>query len=604
MSVFARGGFATVYRAVQESVGREVAVKVENRALDNERDQRRFMREARAAGRMSSHPHVVDLFDVGVTGDMHPYLIMEMCDGSYADRMKTSPLDAFEARDVGVKIADALADAHHLGVLHRDVKPANILYSRFNEPALADFGLAVLVEARDASVTLEVLTPAYAPPESFQHRPPSPAADVYALCATLYAIMRGKPPRWDDERNPSLMMLLELFDQPLPELPGVHPALTEVLRQGMAVDPADRPTALELRDTLAAVPLGPHWSPAAPHRPPFSITPVSGGPSNSAAAASATPAMPATPAASATPPMPAPSAPIVPAQGGSDLPVAGGPSAPGWHSGPPGAAGGQAAWSVPVPPLPAPATGSPYPAGPAYPSGSAHPAGPAYSAGSAYTTGPGHGGRPPQGDRLRAGAGSGPASPASSPRMRMLASGLGVLVLLAMTSVGTWYVAKQSGPEMVVAPTTAPSGERTPQPETSGSPVVSGGVLPNCQMTIRPELRCPDDAECFEARAAADGPSVSATACTGRHTWETFVVGELPSRLLDADHAQIKADPDIRAACSESVFRVVTLRMDVRGWQFEVLPPDDLALADGDRTYRCLAGRGPGGLFGPTLVNG
>jgi serine/threonine protein kinase len=278
--VFARGGFATVYRAVQESVGREVAVKVENRALDNERDQRRFMREARAAGRMSSHPHVVDLFDVGVTGDMHPYLIMEMCDGSYADRMKTSPLDAFEARDVGVKIADALADAHHLGVLHRDVKPANILYSRFNEPALADFGLAVLVEARDASVTLEVLTPAYAPPESFQHRPPSPAADVYALCATLYAIMRGKPPRWDDERNPSLMMLLELFDQPLPELPGVHPALTDVLRRGMAVDPADRPTALELRDTLAAVPLGPHWSPAAPHRPPFSIAPVSGGPSN------------------------------------------------------------------------------------------------------------------------------------------------------------------------------------------------------------------------------------------------------------------------------------------------------------------------------------
>jgi eukaryotic-like serine/threonine-protein kinase len=188
--------------------------------------------------------------------------------------------------------------------------------------------------------------------------------------------------------------------------------------------------------------------------------------------------------------------------------------------------------------------------------------------------------------------------------MRMLASGLGVLVLLAMTSVGTWYVAKQSGPDVLVAPSTAPSGERTPQPETSGSPVVSGGVLPNCQMTIRPELRCPDDAECFEARAASEGPSVSATACTGRHTWETFVVGELPPRLLGADHAQIRADPDIRAACSESVFRVVTLRMDVRGWQFEVLPPDDLALADGDRTYRCLAGRGPGGLFGPTLVNG
>ncbi len=84
LSVFARGGYATVYRATQASVGREVAVKVENRTLDTERDQRRFLREARAAGRMSSHPHVVDLFDAGVTEDRHPYLIMELCDGSYA----------------------------------------------------------------------------------------------------------------------------------------------------------------------------------------------------------------------------------------------------------------------------------------------------------------------------------------------------------------------------------------------------------------------------------------------------------------------------------------------------------------------------------------
>src|SRR5690606_18851081 len=129
--------------------------------------------EARAAGRMSSHPHVVDLFDVGVTADGHPYMIMEMCHGSYADRMRHSPLGATEARDVGVKIADALADAHHLGVLHRDVKPANILYSRFNEPALADFGLAVLAEARDPTVALDVLTPAYAAPEVFKHEPPS-----------------------------------------------------------------------------------------------------------------------------------------------------------------------------------------------------------------------------------------------------------------------------------------------------------------------------------------------------------------------------------------------------------------------------------------------
>src|SRR5689334_13486317 len=139
---------------------------------------------------MSSHPHVVDLYDVGVTDDGHPFLIMELCDGTYADRLKQGPLSHVEARDVGAKIADALADAHSLGVLHRDVKPANILITRFGEPVLADFGLAILAEWRDVSITLDVLTPAYAPPESFRQAEPSPTADVYALCATLYALMR------------------------------------------------------------------------------------------------------------------------------------------------------------------------------------------------------------------------------------------------------------------------------------------------------------------------------------------------------------------------------------------------------------------------------
>jgi eukaryotic-like serine/threonine-protein kinase len=273
LCLLARGGYATVYRAVQQSVGREVAVKVENRTLDSDQDQARFLREARAAGQMSSHPHVVDLFDVGVTVDRHPYLIMELCNGSYAERMRTSPLGAIEARDIGVKIADALADAHHLGVLHRDVKPANILCSRFGEPALADFGLAVLAEYRDPSVSLEVLTPAYAAPEMFRHSPPSPSVDVYALCASLYAIMRGKPPRWRDDRDPSLLTLLDLFAEPIPDLPGVPPALTKILRRGMANDPDDRPSAQELRDELNRlrldeldVPTGP--DPAAVAPPP------------------------------------------------------------------------------------------------------------------------------------------------------------------------------------------------------------------------------------------------------------------------------------------------------------------------------------------------
>ncbi|MFG3708458.1 protein kinase [Micromonospora sp. NPDC047670] len=279
LNVFARGGYATIYKATQISVGREVAVKVENRILDSERDQARFLREARAAGRMSSHPHVVDLFDVGVTVDQHPYLIMELCDGSYAERMRTSPLGPAEARDLGVKIADAIAHSHAAGVLHRDVKPANILYSHFNSAVLADFGLAVVAEMRDASVALEVLTPAYAPPEMFNHSPPSPAVDVYALCATLYAVMHGRPPRWQSERNPSLVTVLEMFHQPVPGLPGVPDELIDVLRVGMSNDPGERPSAVELRDLLAGLPLDPPGSPVS--GAPVSGSPVSGGPAAS-----------------------------------------------------------------------------------------------------------------------------------------------------------------------------------------------------------------------------------------------------------------------------------------------------------------------------------
>jgi serine/threonine protein kinase len=256
LTVLAHGGYSTVYRATQVSVGRDVAVKIENRALATEHDQNRFLREARAAGRMSSHSYVVDLFDAGVTVDGHPYLVMELCSGSYADVIKQRALSAGEVREVGVKIADALADAHAVGVLHRDVKPANILINEFGEPTLADFGLAVLAEMRDVSLTLEVLTPAYAPREMFRSNcEPSPAADVYSLCATLYALLRGKPPRWREDRDPGLLTLIELFDRPIPDLPGVPEDLLDVLRSGMVNDADARPRAAILRDRLAALAL-------------------------------------------------------------------------------------------------------------------------------------------------------------------------------------------------------------------------------------------------------------------------------------------------------------------------------------------------------------
>jgi serine/threonine protein kinase len=118
-----QGGFGTVYRARQLSVGREVAVKIDSRVLGSDRDRRRFMREVTAAGRLSGHPHVVAVYDAGVLDDGRPYMVLELCpNGSLGDRLGAKgPFPAAEVREIGVHIADALAAAHSAGILHRDV---------------------------------------------------------------------------------------------------------------------------------------------------------------------------------------------------------------------------------------------------------------------------------------------------------------------------------------------------------------------------------------------------------------------------------------------------------------------------------------------------
>ena len=161
----ARGGFAIVWQARQESLNRLVAVKVDERKLDTESERRRFLREAGAAGRMSGHPGIVTVHDAGLLGDDRPFLVMELCPGGSLTRwMTANPRPSQRrVRDVGVRIADALSAAHLLGVLHRDVKPANILIDAYNNAGLADFGLAALIDPdTPLSETVEAITPAYA----------------------------------------------------------------------------------------------------------------------------------------------------------------------------------------------------------------------------------------------------------------------------------------------------------------------------------------------------------------------------------------------------------------------------------------------------------
>ncbi|WP_328752097.1 serine/threonine protein kinase [Streptomyces sp. NBC_00285] len=268
-----QGGFATVYRAQQLAVGREVALKVDSRVLASPRDRQRFLREVTAAGQLSGHPHVVPVYDAGVLADNRPYMVLELCPGgSLGDRLhRHGPLPLKEARDIGVGIADAVAAAHAAGVLHRDIKPGNILVNRYGGVALADFGLAAMPRPdRELSVTREALTPAYAPPEAFHLAEPSTAGDVYALAATVYALLLGRPPHYpQDGGQLSLAELIVRHTWPYPDLPGVPHPLNEVLRHALAADPAQRiQDAAVLRDALAAVDLagGPTVSTVPAHR--------------------------------------------------------------------------------------------------------------------------------------------------------------------------------------------------------------------------------------------------------------------------------------------------------------------------------------------------
>jgi len=530
LTVLARGGYATVYRAVQESIGRDVAVKIENRSLDSERDRRRFMREARAAGRMSSHPHVVDLFDAGVLPDGHPYMIMELCEGSYADRLRAGRLPPAEVREVGIKIADALADAHRLGVLHRDVKPANILVSGFGEPALADFGLAVLTEMRDVSTTFEVLTPAYAPREMFRSGcEPSPAADVYSLCATLYALLRGKPPRWQDDRDPSLITLFELFDSPIPDLPGVPAQLLDVLRAGMSNDPGTRPSAEELRDRLGNVPVQPAAVPADD-------------------AVRVTPAPVSQPDAWSMPTQPRPvelsGTAITPgnlAPSGNLPPAAGAPPEP---AAPPGNA---------APP------GTPAPPGNAAPPGTPAPPGNAAAPGGSA-----------QSD-------NDPTVPHGWPA---LGAGVAILLLGLVVATTAWYGVGRGPADRVTL-------------RAGLVPVSRAGTvrIGNCLLD-GVGATCPATPECFDTLTVSGGIArARMLPCDRPHTWEVFALGTLPAGLDDVGYGQVKTDRTVGRICSAAVLLLVDTQ--AKSWLVDVLPPSPEQFAGGDRTFRCLAGTGP-----------
>jgi serine/threonine-protein kinase PknK len=255
----ARGGFSLVYRAYQEALGREVALKVVTVAVD-EGVRRRFLREVALTSRLTGHPNVVTVLDTGLAQSGRPYLAMDLHQrGSLVDRLGAEgPLPAVEVARVGARIASALHAAHQVGVIHRDVKPSNILISRYGEPVLSDFGVASLVDDQLSATMASTFTLRHAAPELVDGGQPTPACDLYALGSTLYELLAGRP-----AFGGRSMAMAALLQQILTATPGeLHcpelPALVDVIKRAMAKRPADRyPSAAALSAALdALVPAG------------------------------------------------------------------------------------------------------------------------------------------------------------------------------------------------------------------------------------------------------------------------------------------------------------------------------------------------------------
>ncbi|GAA4471465.1 serine/threonine-protein kinase [Rhodococcus olei] len=249
-----RGGFGVVYRCVQPSLDRTVAVKVLTADLDRE-NLERFLREQRAMGRLSGHPNIVDILQTGVTGSGRPYIVMPYHRRRSLDALLRAggPMDWQDVLAIGVKLAGALETAHRLGTLHRDVKPANVLLSGFDEPQLTDFGIARVAGGFETSTGMVTGSPAFTAPEVLTGRTPTPAADVYSLGSTLFCLLTGHAAFERRQGEKVVAQFLRVTTQPVPDLrgDGVPADLATAIEWAMSVSPADRPpTAAAFGDAL------------------------------------------------------------------------------------------------------------------------------------------------------------------------------------------------------------------------------------------------------------------------------------------------------------------------------------------------------------------
>jgi serine/threonine-protein kinase len=238
---------ATVYLGHDSELDRPVAIKVLAETLTgDETFRRRFLREAQLAARLS-HPNVVSVYDAGEQADGRPYIVMEHVDGeTLADVLrKRGPLPADEAATLAAQACRGLAHAHAAGLVHRDVKPQNLLLRRDGTLKVADFGIARAAEGTALTEAGTVLgTAAYLSPEQALGQEATPAADVYSLGAVLYELLTGRPPYELESLADLAARQAEGSITPVSELAtGIPQRVEDAVMRSLARNPAYRPTS-------------------------------------------------------------------------------------------------------------------------------------------------------------------------------------------------------------------------------------------------------------------------------------------------------------------------------------------------------------------------
>jgi serine/threonine-protein kinase len=280
-ALLGEGGMAMVYRAVDPTTGRDVALKVVHPSLV--RDPAfvaRFLREAKVVGRLQ-HPHILPLYDTGEQDDL-PYLVMPYVAGGTLEDWLAGKHTHTELLTLVRPIAAALDYAHDRGVIHRDVKPGNVLIGADGVPLLADFGIAHAIgDSKLTATGMHIGSALYMAPEQAQGLPLTGSADQYALGSMLYEALTGRPPYTMAHADTSFSLMLRKLAQAPPPPSSLNPALSPacdvILLRALAKEPERRfATCVALVDALADALANP-WVPpskvTAPPSPP-PLTPM------------------------------------------------------------------------------------------------------------------------------------------------------------------------------------------------------------------------------------------------------------------------------------------------------------------------------------------